>query len=257
MRTLIAFAIAIGAFIGAPMFIVVPMSFSDSQSFAFPPTGYWMGYYKAYFSNESWTVPTINSTIIAFATMIVTMALVIPASFAIVRFRFYGRSLVNFLLMLPLMVPHIVLALAYYSFFGPIGLINTHLAVVIAHTCLSVPLAFLIVSATLKGFDRNLERAAMSAGADPLRTFYHVTLPVLRPGFLVASLFAFIHSFDETVVAIFIAGRDASTLPRKMYESVRLETDPVLAVVSTLLFTIVLIGTVVAAVTRGRKVHAT
>ena len=118
-------------------------------------------------------------------------------------------------------------------------------------------MAFLIVSATLKGFDRNLERAAMSAGADPLRTFYHVTLPVLRPGFLVASLFAFIHSFDETVVAIFIAGRDASTLPRKMYESVRLETDPVLAVVSTLLFTIVLIGTVVAAVTRGRKVHAT
>ena len=200
--------------------------------------------------------PTINSVIIAVATMFVTMALVIPASFSLVRFRFLGRKLVNFLLMMPLMVPHIVLALAYYSFFGPLHLINTHLGVIIAHTCVSVPVAFLIVSATLKGFDRNLERAAMSAGAGPLQTFFHVTLPVLRPGFLVAALFSFIHSFDETVIAIFIAGRGAHTLPKKMYESVRLDADPVLAVVSTLLFTIVIVATVIAAVTRGRPVHA-
>ena len=142
-------------------------------------------------------------------------------------------------------------------FFSPVGLTNNHIGVIIAHTCVSVPVAFLIVSATLKGFDRNLERAAMSSGAGPFRTFLHVTLPVLRPGFLVASLFAFLHSFDETVIAIFIAGRDASTLPRKMYESVRLEADPVLAVVSTLLFTLVLAGTAIAAVTRKRPVHAT
>ncbi len=257
MRYLVPLAIAIGAFILAPILIVAPMSFSDSPSFAFPPTGYWLGYYKEYFVNESWTSPTINSVIIAVATMFVTMALVIPASFSLVRFRFLGRKLVNFLLMMPLMVPHIVLALAYYSFFGPLHLTNTHLGVIIAHTCVSVPVAFLIVSATLKGFDRNLERAAMSAGAGPLQTFFHVTLPVLRPGFLVAALFSFIHSFDETVIAIFIAGRGAHTLPKKMYESVRLDADPVLAVVSTLLFTIVIVATVIAAVTRGRPVHAT
>jgi len=257
MRFLVPLAIAIGAFIVAPTFIVVPMSFSDSPSFAFPPTGYWLGYYTKYFTSEAWTTPTLNSIIIATATMFVTMLLVIPASFSLVRFRYYGRGLVNFMLMLPLMVPHIVLALAYYSFFSPMGLTNSYFGVIIAHTCLSVPLSFLIVSATLKGFDRNLERAAMSAGAGPLQTFFHVTLPVLRPGFLVAALFAFIHSFDETVVAIFIAGRDASTLPRKMYESVRLEADPVLAVVSTLLFTLVLIGTVIAAATRRRPANAT
>lgn len=257
MNYLVPIAIAIGAFIVAPVFIVVPMSFSDSPSFAFPPTGYWLGYYKDYFTNESWTSPTINSTIIATVTMFVTMALVIPASFSVVRFRFMGRSLVNFLLMMPLMVPHIVLALAYYSFLGSIGLINSFTGVIIAHTCISVPVAFLIVSATLKGFDRSLERAAMSAGAGPLQTFFYVTLPVLRPGFLVASLFTFIHSFDETVIAIFIAGRDAHTLPKKMYESVRLDADPVLAVVSTLLFTLVMAGTVIAAVTRKGKAHAT
>ena len=94
MKTL---AIAIGAFIAAPMFIVIPMSLSDSPSFAFPPTGYWLGYYRAYFTNELWTTPTINSAIIAVATMFVTMALVVPASFALVRFRFPGRGLVNFL----------------------------------------------------------------------------------------------------------------------------------------------------------------
>lgn len=257
MNYLVPLAIAIGAFVVAPMFIVVPMSFSDSPSFAFPPTGFWLGYYKEYFTNETWTAPTINSVIIAIATMVVTMALVVPASFSLVRFRFLGHKLVNFLLMMPLMVPHIVLALAYYSFLGPLRLINTHLGVIIAHTCVSVPVSFLIVSATLKGFDRNLERAAMSAGAGPLQTFFYVTLPVLRPGFLVASLFAFIHSFDETVIAIFIAGRDAHTLPKKMYESVRLEADPVLAVVSTLLFVLVLIGTVIAAVTRRRSARAT
>ena len=257
MKFLVPLAIAISAFILAPILIVAPLSFSDSPSFAFPPTGYWLGYYKEYFSNETWTLPTLNSTIIAIATMFLTMVLVIPASFSLVRFRFLGRKLVNFLLMMPLMVPHIVLALAYYSFFGPLHLTNTHLGVIIAHTCVSVPVAFLIVSATLKGFDRNLERAAMSAGAGPLQTFFHVTLPVLRPGFMVAALFSFIHSFDETVIAIFIAGRSAHTLPKKMYESVRLDADPVLAVVSTLLFTIVIVGTVIAAVTRGRPVHAT
>lgn len=110
MNLLRAIAIAIGAFIAAPMFIVIPMSLSDSPSFAFPPTGYWLGYYRAYFSNELWTTPTINSAIIATATMFVTMALVVPASFALVRFRFPGRGMVNFLLMMPLMVPHIVLA---------------------------------------------------------------------------------------------------------------------------------------------------
>ena len=253
MRILTVIAILIAAFIVAPILIVVPMSFSNSPSFAFPPSGYWLGYYKAYFTNERWTLPTINSVIIATATMVLTLALVIPASFGLVRMRFRGQGLVNLLLMLPLMAPHIVLALAYYGFFGMLRITGTHLAVIIAHTCLSVPLAFLMVSATLKGFDRNLERAASSAGANAVQAFLYVTLPMLRPGFLVAALFAFVHSFDETVVAIFISGRAAATLPRKMYESVRLEADPVIAVVSTLLFTIVLVGTIVTAVMRRRE----
>ena len=127
----------------------------------------------------------------------------------------------------------------------------------IAHSALSIPVAFLVITAALKGFDRNLERAASSAGAGPLRTFWWVTLPVLRPGILIGALFAFLHSFNEAVVAIFIAGRDASTLPKKMFESIRLESDPVIAVVSTLLTGAVLAGVLISLFVRQRTAHAT
>ncbi|MEX2454282.1 MAG: ABC transporter permease [Rhodospirillaceae bacterium] len=253
MRLLIVIAVCIAVFVAAPMFIVVPMSFSDAPSFQFPPPGYWLGYYEKYFNDYRWTVPTVNSFVIATATMVLTMLLVVPAAFGLARNRFFGRSFVNYLMMAPLMVPHIVVALAYYLFFGPLRLTGTHFGVIVAHTCLSVPVAFLIVMATLKGFDRNLERAAMSLGAGPVATFWHVTLPVLRPGFLVGALFAFLHSFDETTVAIFIAGRDAATLPRKMFEAIRLESDPVIAVVSTLLLGLVLAGTVIGVFVRERN----
>lgn len=229
-------------FIAAPLVIVVPMSFSTARSLQFPPPGYWLGYYQAYFTDMSWMVPTWNSLIIAMATTVLTMALVVPATFALVRHRFHGKSIADVMMMMPMAVPHIVMAIGYYSYFGELRLVHTHLGVILAHTCLSVPIAFLVLSANLKGFDRNLERAAQSLGASPTRTFIHVTLPILRPGLIISSLFAFIQSFDETVVAIFISGRGAETLPRKMFDSIRQEADPVIAVISTLLFVAVLLG---------------
>jgi putative spermidine/putrescine transport system permease protein len=156
----------------------------------------------------------------------------------------------------PVIVPAVVSALGYYGFLSVVRLTGTFAGMVIAHTVLSIPIAFLVIAAALKGFDRNLERAAMSAGAGPLRTFFWVTLPVLRPGILVGALFAFLHSFNEAVVAIFIAGRDASTLPKKMFESIRLESDPVIAVVSTLLTGAVLVGVLISLFFRQRPAHA-
>ena len=236
------FGFVVVVFIAAPLVIIVPMSFSDAQSLQFPPPGYWLGYYKAYFTDMTWLRPTFNSIVIATATMVLTMVLVVPATFALVRHRFAGKSIADLMMLMPLAVPHIVMAIGYYSFLGELRLVHTHLGVVLAHTCLSVPIAFLVLSANLKGFDRTLERAALSLGASPVQTFYHVTLPILRPGLIISALFAFIQSFDETVVAIFISGRDAETLPRKMFDSIRQEADPVIAVISTLLFAVVLIA---------------
>jgi putative spermidine/putrescine transport system permease protein len=249
-------ALVVGIFLAAPILIVVPMSFSTSVSFEFPPPAYWLGYYRAYFGDESWLFATFNSLVIALGTMLLTMIIVIPAAFAFVRHSFRGKGLVHQLLMLPLIVPHVVSALAYYGFLSSFRLTGTHLGVIIAHTSFAVPVTFLAITAALKGFDRNLERAAMSAGAGPLRTFFWVTLPVLRPGILVGALFAFLQSFNEAVVAIFIAGRDAGTLPKKMFESIRLESDPVIAVVSTLLTAAVLVGLLIPMLFRRRHLRS-
>lgn len=243
-RLLLSVGVLAVIFIAAPLVIVVPMSFSNARSLQFPPPGYWLGYYQAYFSDVRWLQPTWNSIIIAAGTTVLTMLLVVPATFALVRHRFAGKSVADLMLLMPLAVPHIVMAVGYYSFLGKLGIVQTHLGVIVAHTCLTVPIAFLVLSANLKGFDRTLERAAISLGASPWRTFIHVTLPILKPGLVVSALFTFVQSFDETVVAIFISGRDAATLPRKMFDSIRQEADPVIAVVSTLLFLLVLAGIV-------------
>lgn len=234
--------IAAVVFIAAPLVIVVPMSFSSAPSLEFPPPGYWLGYYRIYFSDMTWLRPTFNSLLIATATTVLTLLLVVPASFALVRHRFMAKGVAQMLILMPLAVPHIIIAIGYYSFLGDIRLVHTHLGVILAHTCLGVPIAFLALSANIKGFDPNLERAAQSLGATPTRTFLHVTLPILAPAIAISGLFAFVQSFDETVVAIFISGAGAETLPRKMFASIRERADPVIAVVSTLLFAIVLLG---------------
>ena len=159
--------------------------------------------------------------------------------------------------MSPLLVPAVVSALGYYGFFGIWGLNGTLVGVALAHTALAIPMTFLVVSATVKGFDRTFERAAMISGAGPLRTFFYVTLPILWPGMATGALFAFLASFNEAVVALFIAGRDASTLPKKMFESIRLESDPVIAVVSTLLIAAVATFMLLSILLRARTVHAT
>lgn len=233
--------ILVAIFVIAPIVVVVPMSFSTAASLEFPPPGYWFGHYRAFFNNVTWTGPTINSFIIAIGTTILTMLLVTPAAFAMVRHTFRGRSLINLLLLTPLVVPHIVMAVGYYSYFGRMGLLQTYAGVILAHACLTAPLAFLTVSAALKGFDRNLERAAQSLGAPPVIAFLTVTVPVLRPAFLVSALLSFVHSFDETTVALFISGRDVATLPKRMFDAIRLQADPVLSVAATLLFGVVLL----------------
>jgi putative spermidine/putrescine transport system permease protein len=253
----LSLAVLVALFLLLPIAIVVPMSFSTAISFEFPPPGYSLGYYAKYFTSEEWLHPTLNSFVIAIGATALTMLLVVPAAFGYVRYRFRGKTFVNLLMMAPLIVPHVVSAVAYYGFLGRVRLTGTLLGVIVAHGILAVPVAFLVITATLKGFDRNLERAAMSSGAGPLRTFFHVTLPVLRPGMLVGALFAFLSSFNEAVVVIFIGGREASTLPKKMYESIRLESDPVIAVVSTLLVGAVVLGVLLSTFMRRRPANAT
>jgi putative spermidine/putrescine transport system permease protein len=122
--------------------------------------------------------------------------------------------------------------------------------VIIAHVALCIPICFLCVTAALKHFDISLERAAKSLGATPLTAFTHVTFPILRPGFIVGALFTFLYSFDEPVVSLFISGRHAATLPKKLFESIQLQADPVIAVVSTLLLSTAALAILIPAALR-------
>lgn len=235
----------VGIFIVAPLLLIIPMSFNTSQSIEFPPKGYWVGYYVKFWESVTWLQAIANSSIIAIAVAILTMVLVVPAAFAMVRYQFRGKGLIRLFLLLPFIVPSIVMALGYYVYYGYIGLNHTYTGIILAHTAGAIPICFLIVSAVIKGFDQNLERAAKSLGASDLTTFFLITLPLLRAGFFSAALFSFIFSFDEAVIAIFISGRTAMTLPRKMFDSLSNEADPVIAVASTLLMLAVLVGALI------------
>lgn len=237
-----------------PTLIVVPMSFSTAASLQFPPPDFWVGYYRAFFSEPNWTGPLYNSFVTASSTMVVTLLIATPAAFALMRRNFFGKRAFRLFLLTPLLVPHIVLALAYYIFFGNLGLVQSYAGIVLAHVCLTVPIATLILTAALQSFDENLERAAASLGSDPITTFRTVTLPVMRPAFLVAAFFTFIASFDESVIALFISGRDTATLPRQMFNSFSMDADPVIAAASSILFLCVL--AVVAIVAAARLVRA-
>lgn len=229
-------------FLVAPSLIVIPISFSSSQFMQFPPPGFSPRWYQAYLGNTEWIRATLNSLQIATVASLLATALGILAALGL-RHRTRGQSLVNALLMAPLIVPPIVLAVTFYFFYVPftkagIPLIGSRLGLALAHTVLGIPYVVVTVSAALKGFDVSLERAAQNLGATPFRAFWRVTLPLIRPGVMSGALFAFITSFDELVIAIFLSSTRVRTLPVKMWEGVRFEIDPTLAAVSTLLIAV-------------------
>jgi putative spermidine/putrescine transport system permease protein len=239
-RSTTVLALFVALLLAGPMFIVVPMSFSTAPSLEFPPPGFWLGYYRHFFSDPNWTQPVANSFLIGLGAMALALLLGAPAAFSLVRHRFPFQPVFRLLVMMPLIVPHIVMALGYYSYFGTLGLVQSMPGVILAHTCLAIPVVVLTLTSALVNFDRRVENAAASLGARPLMTFRLVTFPILRPAFLVAALFAFIQSFDEAVIAIFISGRDSATLPRQMFNSFQMEADPAISAASSLLLAAVL-----------------
>jgi putative spermidine/putrescine transport system permease protein len=250
-NAVVAFAVA--AFILAPLIIVVPMSFSAANSFQFPPVTYSLRHYQTYFTSIGWLRPTLNSVLIGATVGVLSLLIATPAAFAVNRREFPGRRTLQVLLLTPMLVPSIIMAISYYTLFGAIGLDQTYLGLVLAHTCLAIPVVLIATSASLRNLDRNLERAAIICGATSAQTFRYVTLPLLRPAFIVAGIFAFISSFDEATISLFISGRDVATLPRRMFSSIQLEADPVVAVVSSLIVAVALVVMIVVTIIRHRR----
>jgi putative spermidine/putrescine transport system permease protein len=226
-----------------PVFVVAPVSFSSAKYLQFPPPGWSLQWYQNYLERPGWVPATFLSIRVAIATAILATALGTAASLALVRGRFPGRNAVNSFIVSPLVVPGIIVAIGVYFVFARAKLVGNPVGLMLAHTALALPFVVTNVSATLHGFDERLEYAAMNLGANRWQTFRRVTLPIIRPGVFAGALFAFITSFDELIVALFISGSGAVTLPRKMWDSLRQEIDPTIAAVSTVLiaFSIVIL----------------
>ena len=244
---------AVLVFLIVPILIIIPMSFGSALSLEFPPRSLSLQWYVKYFTTPAWLRATGTSFQVALGTMILATALGTLAAFGLVRRRFVGRDLLLALILSPLIIPGIVIAVAIYLVFARVHLVGSPLGLVLAHTVLALPLVVVNVAATLQGFDESVERAAMSLGAGPIRTFRYVTFPLIRPGIVAGALFAFMASFDEVIVAIFLSGRTATTLPKRMWDSVLLETDPTIAAISTMLIILAMLVLVLPTLGRGRS----
>jgi putative spermidine/putrescine transport system permease protein len=236
-----------------PVFIVAPVSFSSAKYLQFPPPGWSLQWYQNYFDRPGWVPSTLLSIRVAVAVAILATVLGTAASLALVRGRFPGRDAVNSFIVSPLVVPGIIVAIGIYFVYAQAKLVGNPLGLVFAHTALALPFVVTNVSATLHGFDERLEFAAMNLGANRWQTFRRVTLPIIRPGVFAGALFAFITSFDELIVALFISGSGAVTLPRKMWDSLRQEIDPTIAAVSTVLIAVSVVILFTAELLRQRS----
>lgn len=240
-RTLLVVLAALLAFyLLLPVIVIVPMAFSESAFLAFPPQGFTLRWFENLINDQSWIYSALNSLIVATLSMICSVVLGTIAALGIARGRFPFRGGVMAILLSPIIVPFVIVALATYISFLTLGLTQTVLGFVLVHTALGVPYVMINVVASLTQVDRRLEMAAMNLGANPVGTFFRITLPLILPGMLAGALFAFITSWDEVVVAIFLSGSEIQTLPVKMWSGIRVQVDPTIAAVSTVSLFIIL-----------------
>jgi putative spermidine/putrescine transport system permease protein len=214
-------------FLVAPIVIVMITSFNDSPYMDFPPRHLSMRWYINFFSSAHWIEPALLSLRIALIVMVSATVLGTLAAIGIVRGHFRGRQMLEMFFISPMVVPVIVLALGLFFLFS-----SAHL--------LDKPVALYLVT------DPSLELAARSLGASYWRTMRYITLPTIRESIAAAAIFSFLVSFDEVVIAIFVGGPDATTLPKRMWETIRFEIDPTLTAISTLV-TLVAVVVLVAA----------
>ncbi len=239
------FGVLVLLFLLGPIFIVIPMSFSDSTYLRFPPETWSLRWYREFFGSDEWLLATWISFRAAFLTMLVSTPLGIAAAYGLHFSGSRWTRTVQMALIMPLIIPIIILAVGAFYLYVRIGLLNTTIGLVLAHSVLAIPFVLVTVSAGLKQFDTSQEMVARSLGASRLKAFLTVTLPQIRNSVVAGALFAFIVSFDEVVIALFISSGPKSTITRRMFTSLRDQIDPTIAAISTMLIvaSVILLGT--------------
>lgn len=228
-------------FLLAPLLVIAGASFGPTQYLLFPPQGFTLRWYEEALARTDFRQGFQVSLVIAAVAAVLSTVLGALAALALVRYRFPGRSLLNALFLSPLILPSLVLAVALVLYFTAARIGPTVERLVAAHLVITTPYVIRTLLPVLERFDRALEEAAQDLGATPLSTFFLVTLPVIRPGLLAGAFFAFIISFDEVVLGIFLAPTRQPTLPVQIYSAVQFSLDPTVAAVSTLLMVVTLV----------------
>ncbi len=225
-----------------PLFVIMPLSFNavpfftfTKEMLAFDPEGYSLVWYEEFFTSLNWQGAVKNSVIIACFATIISTFLGTLAALGLSRAHMPYRTLIMSLLISPMIVPLIISAAGMFFFYSKLGLQGTHLGVILAHAALGTPFVVITVTATLVGFDMNMVKASQSLGARPMRTFFKVIMPLILPGVISGALFAFITSFDEVVIVMFMASLDQLTIPKQMWAGIRQEISPVILCMATCL----------------------
>ena len=240
-----AFRILCGAiffFLVFPLVVIIPLSFNavpfftfTKEMLAFDPAGYSLKWYEDFFTNLNWQGAVQNSVIIAIFSTLISTTLGTLAALGLSRAQMPYRTLIMSILISPMIVPLIISAAGMFFFYSRIGIQGTHIAVILAHAALGTPFVVITVTATLSGFDNNLIRASSSLGAPPSTTFFRVIVPLITPGVISGALFAFITSFDEVVVVLFVGSYRQRTIPWQMFSGIREQISPTILAVATLL----------------------
>ncbi len=232
-------------FLIAPIVVIIPLSFNAQDFFTFTPEmlslspeGYSLKHYNDFFNNADWQQALWNSFRIAPMATILSVSFGTLAAIGLSQPHVPFRRAIMAILISPMIVPLIISAAGMYFFYSRIGLQGTYWGVVLAHAALGIPFVIITVTATLVGFDRSLTRAAANMGADPVTTFFKVQMPLILPGVISGGLFAFITSFDEVVVVLFVGSAGQKTLPWQMFTGLREQISPTILAVATILITL-------------------
>lgn len=222
-------------FLIAPVVIILIVSFSAADYLSFPPPGLSLRWYQRFFVGAVWRKAIGVSLQVALLTTVFATLAGFLASLALVRGRFRWKGAIYAFLLSPTIVPTIITAIALYFFFVRFKWTGSILAMALGHTVLALPVVVIIMAATLQGFDLRLEQAALSLGASRLLALRRITLPLIAPGIFSAALFAFLTSFDELLIPLFLSGVEVQTLTVRIWNSLLLEVDPTIAAVSSFL----------------------
>lgn len=254
------FCVLVYVFLMLPILVIIPLSFNAQPYFTFTKEmltlqgeGYSLRWYAELLSNPNWRLAIGNSIVIALASTLLSVVLGTLAALGLSSPYMPFRKSVTSVVLLPLIVPLIVVAAGTYFFYSQIGLAQTLPGIIVAHTLLGTPFVVITVTATLSGFDRGLLRAAASLGATPVRTFFKVVMPLIAPGIFSGALFAFVISFDEPVIALFLAGFDQRTVPIQMWSGIREQLSPDILAAATLLIVLSVLLLLTAEALRRRS----